>query len=168
MKPGPPPKPQAILELRGSTLLRKRAKKVASLQRVPVKGQITPPAWLSPEELDCWRQIVPQLQEMKIVTKADAFTLGRYCNAMVLWLLISSKMKNQPLLVKSEINPTPYQNPYLKIRGEVARELQALEDRFGLTPSARVGLHLAATWLPGAEEDDKPTPIEGEEFFKVK
>ncbi len=165
----------AVLEARGGKSLRARHRKLEHLAPV-AGGDPVAPSWLTPEELEIWKRLAPTLRDMAIISVADADSLGRYCHALAEWVAVTTELRGKPRLVKPESAPA-YQNPLLKVRADLAKEIQSLEDRFGLTPAARMTLNVSAMFRPGykapRESDKKPDvpkgprePIGGERFFK--
>jgi P27 family predicted phage terminase small subunit len=172
-KRGPKPAADSVLRARGSDEPQRRARKLEQLATV-AGGEPIAPTWLTAEELAIWKRLAPTLRDMAIISVADADSLGRYCHALAEWISVTKELRGQPRLVKPESAP-PYQNPLLKVRADLAKEIQSLEDRFGLTPAARMTLNVTAAFKPGFKRPTDPTPetpaspttpIGGERFFK--
>lgn len=173
-KRGPKPLPEAVLATRGSTVPRDRERRNEKLLPV-VGGAPAIPKWLTEPERAIWDAIAPTLLDMGVLSEADGQALGRYCNVVAEWIVVTEKLRTLPVLVKQTGSDAPYLNPYIKLKAELAREMQALEDRFGMTPSARMSLNVTAMFRPGYQKPAEPTPdapknpsapIGGERFFR--
>src|SRR5262245_40672243 len=79
---GPAPTPTSILEIRGSTLVSKRRKRREA--KGPA-GSPKCPAWLDADAKAAWRQLVPMLEHMGVLTKIDGNALTRYCRYWSRW-----------------------------------------------------------------------------------
>src|SRR5438552_1152817 len=79
---GPRPTPTEILKLRGSTLVTER--RVKSEAKGP-PGKPTCPSWLDANAKGAWRQLVPMLEEMGVLTRIDGNALTRYCRMWSRW-----------------------------------------------------------------------------------
>lgn len=174
-KRGPKPAMDTVLEARGGKSLKARKRKLEQLATV-TSGEPIAPTWLSADEREIWKRLAPTLRDMAIISAADADSLGRYCHVLAELVAVTIELRGKPRLVKPESAPA-YQNPLLKVRADLAKEIQSLEDRFGLTPAARMTLNVSAMFRPGykapRETDPKPVepkgpraPIGGERFFK--
>ncbi len=171
-KRGPKPLPAAVLARRRSKEPRARELKVKQLRTVIGGGSPQPPEWLTVEERGIWDHIVQTLSDMGVISAADAGALARYCHALSEWIVITAELRGKPrLMQRGEI--TPYLHPLFKMKGDLAKEIQSLEDRFGMTPSARVSLNVTAMFKPGYKAPEpeplkKPSaPIGGERFFRA-
>jgi P27 family predicted phage terminase small subunit len=146
---------EAALKARGSNVPQTRARKLKALHQVAT-GSPEIPEWLTEDERAIWKAIAPTLLDMGIISVADSASLGRYCHALAEWVQVAKDLRGQPRLVKPESAPA-YQNPLIKIRADLAKEIQSLEDRFGLTPAARMTLNVTALFTPGYKPHDQPT-----------
>lgn len=147
---GPPPTPTSILKLRGSW----RGKARKGEPRAP-DGRPPCPTWLRPEAKAAWKRLVPILERMNVLTLADGLTLARYCEMWAQWQDLAVWAQEGDLYCHTESGMAIHPKATLLLRyGEA---LTRLEDRFGLSPSARARLAIAK------EEDDKVDPVEG--FF---
>jgi P27 family predicted phage terminase small subunit len=172
-KRGPKPLPDSVLATRGSSVPRKR--ELAQERLAPVAGAGMPkvPSWLSDEERKLWDELGPTLVDMGIVSVADGHAFARYVHSIVEWNRITARMRDEDLLVTPQ-GAAPYQHPLLKIKADIAKELQHHEDRFGLTPAARMTLNVTAAFKPGYKRPTEPkpsptsptAPLGGERFFK--
>ncbi len=135
-KRGPKPTPKATLKLRGSWL----ADRMDECPEPPV-DRPDRPDWVADAARECWEYIVPYLEAMRVLSKADRNALARYCEYYALWLLARERVRvhgmTDPVYDK-EGNPIGEQESaafkaMLKLNDMLCR----LEACFGLTPSAR-------------------------------
>lgn len=104
---------------------------------------------------DRWRELLPMLQAVKVMTKADVEALARYCDTYEWWLATRVKLKKEgdtyPILNdKGEVKYIA-QRPEVSIAHKLAQQLRQLESDFGLSPAARVSLKVE----PDAKEESK-------------
>jgi P27 family predicted phage terminase small subunit len=140
---GPAPTPTEILKLRGSTLVTKRR------QRSEAKGTSgTPrcPQWLDADAKAAWRQLVPQLQTMGVLTRIDGNALARYCRLWSRWRKAEAFLDQHGEVypLKDENGRVKYlqQWPQVAIASKLAHLLTRLEQEFGMTPSARTRIQV--------------------------
>ena len=93
-----------------------------------------------------WRELLPMLQSVKVMTTADVESLARYCDTYEWWLATRAKLKQEgdtyPILNdKGEIKYIA-QRPEVAIAHKLAVQLRQLEQDFGLNPSARSSLNV--------------------------
>ena len=93
-----------------------------------------------------WRELLPMLQAVKVMTRADVEALARYCDTYEWWLATRAKLKKEgdtyPILNdKGEIKYIA-QRPEVSIAHKLAVQLRQLEQDFGLNPAARTALHV--------------------------
>ena len=170
-KRGPTGTPDKIKALRGSW----RAKKPKDTTPpsggdVPVstrKRHPNAPTWLSirsekdttPSGRDIWNNLAPGLFIHGLLTDADIFTFGRYCETLALWLKTAAALKAgmiRDVYDGKTIDDDGRQVPVsYEDRPEVSRlirlgeSLNRLEAKFGLDPSSRAN-------LPTVEQERKP------------
>ncbi len=147
---GPRPIPTEQLRVRGSPLATKkrRAREVKGPSGTP-----SCPAWLDADAKRAWRQLVPQLESMRVLTKIDSNALARYCRTWSRWrkaeAFIDEHGEMYPL--KDESGRVKYmqQWPQVAISHKLAQQLTRLEQEFGMTPPARSRIQI-----------DKPSTID--------
>ena len=93
-----------------------------------------------------WAQLLPLLQGVKVMTRADIEALARYCDTYEWWLATRAKLKadgdTYPILNdKGEVKYIA-QRPEVSIAHKLAVQLRQLEQDFGMNPSARTSLHV--------------------------
>ena len=136
--PGPPPTPTPILELRGSFRAKQRQKQ-GEAKGPP--GRPTCPKWLPKEAKAAWRQLVPMLENMGVLTRIDAHALARYCVTWVRWKAAVKFLeeKGEVYTLKDPAGNIRclQQFPQVGIASRLAHQLGQLEQEFGMSPSAR-------------------------------
>ncbi len=161
-KRGPKPTPTKTLKLRGSWRANDR-----KAEPQPDATRPKCPPWLNQEAKATWKQIVPQLADMGVLTKIDGNALARYCDAWARWRKMAAFMDEkgemwashepdwvdkQGEVQKGKIKYLQ-QFPQVGIYHKLGQMLTRLEAEFGLTPSARAGISVPAG-QQGANEDD--------------
>lgn len=156
---GPTPTPTEILKRRGSREVAKRDREPR-----PEKGAPRCPAWLDKEAKAVWRQLVPQLEALGVVTKIDGNALARYCRLFVRWKQCDAFVRKygESYIVKDEEGKqikTCQQFPEVGIINRLGVQLLRLEQEFGLTPAARTRIQVTV---------EPPKQTEGKaRFFRV-
>jgi P27 family predicted phage terminase small subunit len=140
---GPAPTPTNISKLRGSTLVTKRRE--ATEVKGPA-GKPRCPQWLDADSRAAWRQLVPMLEQMGVLTRIDGNALARYCRLWSRWrkaeAFIEQKGDMYPLRDEKGGIKCFQQWPQVAIANKLAQQLTRLEQEFGMTPSARARLNL--------------------------
>lgn len=154
-KRGPPPTPTAILKLRGSW----RAGLNPDEPRPP-RGKPRMPGHFTGELRSLWRRLTGQLDECGLLTQIDWAQLERWCVYFLRWRqceqFLAANGTTYP--VKND-DPSNYigriddksktavvgfkEYPQVRESHRLDRALKQIEDRFGLTPSARARLRAA-------------------------
>jgi P27 family predicted phage terminase small subunit len=134
---GPAPTPTAVLNQRGSW----RGKKNKSEPR-PAKKTPLCPKWFDKDRRAVWKQLIPVLTEMGVLTRIDGWTLERYCDAMVRWRQTSKSLSEtgEVYVTARDDKGKPkcvQQLPQVSICSQLAALLAQIETQFGMTPSAR-------------------------------
>lgn len=128
---GPPPKPTAVNELRGNPGKRKKNK----AEPKPQSGAPACPAWLDDEAQAEWQRIVPELEQLEVLTKVDRAALVNYCMA---W---SRLRQAQTVLVDEgltfETDNGPRKRPEVGIVEKAQSLLKSSLEQFGLSPASR-------------------------------
>ena len=91
-----------------------------------------------------WRRIVPLLDNMGVLTKVDGNALARYCETWARWRAASEFVVEHgetfPLMDRHGNVVGHRSLPHARVATQLSGELLRLEQQFGLTPAARVGL----------------------------
>jgi len=137
-KRGPAPTPTKILKMRGSWRADGRGE-----EPEPSNEIVQCPAWLSYAAKGIWKQTTELLDGMGILSNTDTNALARYCHMFVRWKkaekFIEEHGETYTVRDHGEIKSIR-QYPQVVIAHKLALALLRLEQEFGLTPSARVGL----------------------------
>lgn len=150
-KRGPRPQPTELKLLRGNPGHRA----INKAEPKPTADGVVMPSHLGPVAVQKWQQVLPLLQAVKVMTKADVEALARYCDTYEWWLATRARLKSEgdtyPILNdKGEIKYIA-QRPEVSIAHKLAAQMRQLEQDFGLNPSARTGLHVQEQ----KQEDDE-------------
>ena len=155
-KRGPPKTPTAVRRARGTLRV------VRSDEPQPPVGGVTMPPHLGEVAAARWRELLPLLQSVRVMTQADIEALARYCDTYEWWLATRAKLKAEgdtyPILNDGGEVKYIAQRPEVSIAHKLAQQLRQLEQDFGLNPSARASLHVEK---PQAVEDDEDRKMFG-------
>lgn len=150
-KRGPRPQPTKLKILRGNPGNRPINK---SEPQPSADGVVMPPH-LGEVAAAKWAEVLPLLQTVKVMTRADIEALARYCDTYEWWLATRAKLKKEgdtyPILNDKGDVKYIAQRPEVSIAHKLAVQLRQLEQDFGLNPSARTGLHVEE---PKQEDED--------------
>ena len=153
-KRGPKPAPTAIKIARGTVRSRPKT------EPAPPATGIVMPGHLGEVAQAKWRELLPLLQAVKVMTDADVEALARYCDTYEWWLATRAKLRKEgdtyPILNDGGEIKYIAQRPEVSIAHKLATQLRQLEQDFGLNPSARTSLHVEK---PKAEGDDEAAAI---------
>ena len=148
-KRGPPKTPTAVRRARGTLRV------VRSDEPQPPTAGVTMPSHLGEVAVARWRELLPLLQSVRVMTQADIEALARYCDTYEWWLATRAKLKAEcdtyPILNDGGEVKYIAQRPEVSIAHKLAQQLRQLEQDFGLNPSARASLHVEK---PQAADDE--------------
>jgi P27 family predicted phage terminase small subunit len=152
-KRGPRPTPTKLKILRGNPGCRP----LNESEPEPPTDGISMPPHLGEVAAARWRELLPMLQAVKVMTRADVEALARYCDTYEWWLAVRARLKKEgdtyPILNdKGEIKYIA-QRPEVSIAHKLAVQLRQLEQDFGLNPSARTSLNVEAEEKPADDID---------------
>lgn len=135
-------KPTKLKELHGKPGKRKTNKR----EPKPAPGTPEMPAHLAGDQVavDKWKQLVPILDRMGVLTKADGDALGAYCSLFSQWVKCEASIKKFGLLLvevdEDSATGKVKQNPAVRIKADTIKMMRQFENEFGLTPAARSSL----------------------------
>lgn len=142
-KRGPRPTPTAIKLARGT--VRGKAKPEP---QPPIDG-VAMPSHLGKVAARRWDELLPLLQGVKVMTRADVEALARYCDTYEWWLATRAKLRKDgdtyPILNDGGEVKYIAQRPEVSIAHKLSQQLRQLEQDFGLNPSARTSLNVETT-----------------------
>src|SRR3954468_3976728 len=148
---GPRPTPSAILKFRGTFRMDR-----SHNEPKQIKGMPRCPAWLDPLARSAWKQLLPQLQKMGILSRIDANALVRYCRSWSRWIraeqFIEKHGECYPLKDGNGKTKCLAAFPQVASANKLGMLLTKLEQEFGMTPSARTRIEVPAV-LDMDEED---------------
>jgi P27 family predicted phage terminase small subunit len=151
-KRGPRPAPTAIKIARGTVRSRPKT------EPAPPATGIVMPGHLGEVAQAKWRELLPLLQAVKVMTDADVEALARYCDTYEWWLATRAKLRKEgdtyPILNDGGEIKYIAQRPEVSIAHKLATQLRQLEQDFGLNPSARTSLHVEKPKAQGDDEAD--------------
>lgn len=148
-KRGPRPQPTQLKIMRGNPGRRTISKQ----EPIPPADGVVMPSHLGDVASVKWEELLPLLQSVKVMTRADTEALARYCDTYEWWLATRAKLKKDgdtyPILNdKGEVKYIA-QRPEVSIANKLAMQLRQLESDFGLSPAARTSLKVE----PDAKEE---------------
>lgn len=150
-KRGPRPTPSAIKIARGT----RRAARDDEPQ--PPADGVAMPSHLGEVAAGRWRELLPLLQSVRVMTRADIEALARYCDTYEWWLATRAKLRAEgdtyPILNDGGEVKYIAQRPEVSIAHKLATQLRQLEQDFGLNPAARASLHVEKPEANSDEED---------------
>lgn len=137
-KRGPKPKPTQLKIASGTLRNRNDA------EPQPPTDRVVMPKHLGKIAAAKWRQLLPLLQGVRIMTRADVDALARYCDTYEWWRKTREVLKKDgdtyPILNDGGEVKYIAQRPEVSIAHKLAQQLRQLEQDFGLNPSARTSL----------------------------
>ena len=137
-------KPSQLKKIQGNAGKRK----VNRREPKPTPGTPEVPTHLllDPVAIAKWKQLVPILNRMGVLTTADGDGLAAYCSLFSQWVRCEAAIKKLGLLTvevdeKSGVSKIK-QNPAVRIKADTIRLMRQFENEFGLTPAARSNLSM--------------------------
>jgi P27 family predicted phage terminase small subunit len=144
-KRGPRPQPTKLRILRGNPGKRP----IKNSEPQPSSDGIVMPPHLGPVAVARWGELLPLLESVKVMTRADVEALARYCDTYEWWLATRAKLRTEgdtyPILNDGGQVKYIAQRPEVSIAHKLAQQLRQLEQDFGLNPSARTSLNVETT-----------------------
>ena len=111
------------------------------------------PRWLSPEAKRIWKETVPVLKAMRILTRVDRDALAVYCHIYARWRAAEDFLQQHgevyPLRDEKGNVRCVQQFPQVAIARSLLHVVQSYQQEFGMTPSARTRVHE----IPGLVRD---------------
>lgn len=142
---GPAPKPTALRVLEGNPSHRP----LPNREPKPLKGRPRCPSWLSDEAKKTWRELVPQLEAMGLLTRADGHLLAIYCETWAEYQAAVLYLRAFGTVYEAERGVIA--RPEVGIAQKARVLLRQYAQEFGLTPSARGRMVVPKTQAEDAE-----------------
>ena len=103
----------------------------------PASDNIRQPQGLDRFGKQAWNQLVPDLDQLGLLTNVDVFVLAAFCDAYSQWRHASKALR--------KLNPIDEEYRKVAITVEKARnEMRLTASEFGLSPAARSRLHVSS------------------------
>ncbi|MBI1348028.1 phage terminase small subunit P27 family [bacterium] len=133
MAKGRIPKPKAINDLKGDPHKRRRHK----AEPDPPKNRPTCPDHLDDFARQEWESVTEQLDQMGLLSSADATALELYCSAYARYRHAEEMVKKYGEVIVSPVNKYPMVSPYSTVLNKNLETCRRLLLEFGLTPASR-------------------------------
>lgn len=170
MPRGRKPDAPGLQELKGNPGKRKRVASAPGVVETTPSGALKPLSLLTTTAKAVWQSVGPDLERMGFLRPTDRNAFARYCDAVARYWAISKqlRMEGQTYTSTSAHGDLRRVNPLFLIEERLAKRLEGLEDRFGLTPATRqqIMMRLAQQqpqlpFKPKADaETAAPAPVE--------
>ena len=147
----PIPKPTALKLLEGNPGKRP----MNPNEPKPMAGVPSCPSHLDRLAKAEWRRIVPELQQLGLLTRVDRAALAAYCACWSRWVTAEREISKHGLTVVTP-NGYPVQSPHVNISNKALAQLKAFVQEFGLSPASRTRVSA----VPQVDADD--------DFFSVR
>ena len=152
-------KPSQLKRIQGNAGKRKVNKR----EPKPTPGTPEMPPHLANDSVaaEKWKQLVPILNRMGVLTTADGDGLAAYCSLFSQWVKCEAAIKKLGLItvdVDEASGATKVkQNPAVRIKADTIRLMRQFENEFGLTPAARSNLSVGEgrDLLPDVKAQDQ-------------
>ena len=135
---GPPPQPTSLKLLRGNPGKRP----INRREPKPPPGAPSCPRWLNAEAKRIWRETVPVLKEMRILTRADRDALTSYCVSYAQMKSAQQFLDQHGVVysLRDEAGKIKYMAPFpqVAIVRSCLQVLRAFQGEFGMSPAARM------------------------------
>lgn len=144
-----------------------------------------PPAWLDTSELNTpeakeisawavqiWRELYPNLVQLKLLKSTDANAFGRYCRYMAEWIKYTRQIDREGATYTSSsehVTELKRPHPAVRFRKDVEQHLKDLGESMGLTPASRQRIMMALAGAQGRLPfggESKPPPDQPDEKKK--
>ncbi len=152
-KRGPPPQPTRLRLLRGNPGKRR----IDGREPQPKMEAPVCPQWLSAKAKRVWKDVVPLLKDMRIITRVDRDALTAYCQTYARW-----RSAEEFLDQHGEIYPVRDEKgnirrmklyPQVGIARTLLQILRCYQQEFGMTPSARTRVHEIPGFLRDPDDE---------------
>ncbi len=152
VKKGRKPLPNKLKVLRGNPGRRSLPER----EPQPEQGAPKPPDWLDEDAQEEWQRVVPELDNIGLLTKVDGFVLEAYCCCYSGWKKAQGKVAVLGEIYAPARKKAPrylQQNPYLSVALKYLSLARTFASELGLSPASRVG-------LTSPDKNDPDDPLE--------
>lgn len=148
MARGRPTKPTNLKVLEGNP--GKRPLPQNEPKPMPISPQC--PKWLDPEAKKLWKQLIPELERLGLMTIVDGVAFAGICQRYATWVKCEKYLKKNGLTFETD---TGYiqQRPEVAISQKALADVRAFMTEFGLTPASRARINIKP-------DEGKEDPIE--------
>jgi P27 family predicted phage terminase small subunit len=112
----------------------------------PKRGAPKCPSWLDAAAKKAWREIVPELDRIGVLTIVDRHILENYCRTWSRWRAAEDFISRhgEAFPIKDDAGKVKYiqQFPQVAITRHLLSALTKMQQELGLTPSARSRIHI--------------------------
>lgn len=140
-----------------------RKTKEIKLQKLN-SDKIKPPKWLSPRAKKIFKQVVKELEVIKILANIDTYNLAILSDSIDKYINCTIQLHNADYVeefINNKGKATIQRNPLISIQLNYADAVRKISNDFGLTPSARLKLIETNTPELSYEEQDLEDEYEG-------
>jgi P27 family predicted phage terminase small subunit len=103
---------------------------------------LRPPAFLLPEAKKVWNEYAPKLVKLNLLKEIDSLEFAILCQSWALMLKSEATIKKEGIVCTSKLAGAKYQHPAMGNRSQLIKQISTLCHKFGMSASARSGLHL--------------------------
>lgn len=137
-KRGPKPLPTKIKVLQGTV----RPEDLKRSQPKPTPIAPKCPSWLPKETRRLWKELAPQLEELRLLTVLDGHTFAIMLMHLSFAIEAAKRIKAEGIVAEDE-RGLPRKHPLVQVLRDNSQAFKQYAAEFGLTPSARSRLDLA-------------------------
>lgn len=125
------------------------AKRTKNEKRMEVSNEnMTPPAWLSTGAKKEFNRIVALFSDNKLLNEADITELAMYCDLLSEYRACNTRLKKNGRSVDGKPSPD------VRMKLQLAQQIDKLAKNLGLTPSARASMAINLDEIEEDDEDD--------------
>jgi P27 family predicted phage terminase small subunit len=135
----PPRRPNHLKILAGE-----REDRINRGEPLPAEAAIAPPVQLSAGAQKVWDRLAPDLIDKGVLSSWDVDIFVVYCDAVDTFYQCRSALGSD-FTTKGSVKDTTVKSPLWRIMRDCENTMRAIGGKFGLTPSDRAGLDVAAT-----------------------
>ena len=139
---GPPPTPTTLRILNGNPGKRP----LNTREPMPSKDAPRCPRWLKGEARKTWKDMVPVLQQMGVLTSVDGVALAAFCQTFVRWRQAEDFLDTHGLAypLRDERGGIKFMQPFpqVSIARNMLQMLRGFLQEFGMTPASRSRIEL--------------------------